>query len=126
LTAGRNFLYKYFIVILQLTEIEMTASNIAPLADAYALLKFEQEKITARVDAARKELLDAAGDDAEVYGDACIVAIDVKAGARSLDKDAALNLLRQLGATEDQIAALTKVGKPTKALRVKPLLANVA
>ena len=35
----------------------MTLSNLAPLADAYALLKDQETKIKARVEEARKEIL---------------------------------------------------------------------
>jgi len=104
----------------------MTLSNLAPLADAYAALKLEEEKIASRVSELRKEILDAAGDADEIIGDTCALAIDSKKGAETLDKAAALALLRQLGATPEQIAALTKVGKPSKALRIKPLLALAA
>lgn len=104
----------------------MTFSNLSPLADAYALLKAQEDQIKARVADARKELLDAAGDATEVYGDACIVAIDTKKGSQSLNKAAAVALLKQLGATEQQILGLFTTGEPTKALRVKPLLADVA
>lgn len=104
----------------------MTLSNLAPLADAYAALKLEAEKIDARVSELRKEIVDAAGDADEIVGDTCVLAIDDRKGAETLDKAATIALLKQLGATPDQIAALTKVGKSTKVLRIKPLLSLAA
>jgi len=41
----------------------------------------------------------------------------------SLDKAAALALLKSLGATPEQIAASTKTGEPSTALQIKPKLA---
>jgi len=35
----------------------MTLSNLAPLADAYALLKDQEKQIKARVEAAKEEIL---------------------------------------------------------------------
>ena len=57
-----------------------------------------------------------------LIGDTCIVALVEKKGAATLDKDAALNLLRSLGASDEQIAALTKIGKPSTSLLIKPKL----
>ena len=98
----------------------MTASNSAALADAYAALKFEETAIKARLDALKGEIV--AVGDKEIVGDTCIVALVEKKGASTLDKDAALTLLRQLGASDDQIAALTKIGKPSTSLMIKPKL----
>lgn len=97
------------------------ASNTAALADAYAALKHEENSIKARLETVKAEILSVG--DKEIVGDTCIVAVVDKKGAVSLDKDAAILLLRQLGATDEQIAALNKVGKPTQALQVKAKLA---
>lgn len=96
-------------------------TNTAALADAYAALKFEEKQIAARIDAVKAEIV--AYGEKEITGDTCIVAVIEKKGATTLDKDAALTLLRQLGATEDQIAALNKTGKPSQSLMIKPKLA---
>ena len=97
------------------------ASNTAALADAYAALKHEENSIKARLETVKAEILSVG--DKEIVGDTCVVAVVDKKGAVSLDKDAAILLLRQLGATDEQIAALNKVGKPSQALQVKPKLA---
>lgn len=97
------------------------ASNTAALADAYAALKHEETSIKARLETVKAEILSVG--DKEIVGDTVIVAVIDKKGQSTLDKDAALALLRTLGATEDQIAALTKIGKPSQALQVKPKLA---
>lgn len=96
-------------------------TNTAALADAYAALKFEEKQIAARIEAVKAEIV--AYGEKEITGDTCIVAIVEKKGATTLDKDAALTLLRQLGATEDQIAALNKTGKSSQSLMIKPKLA---
>lgn len=108
------------------TDMEMTMTNMtntAALADAYAALKHEEASIKARLETVRGEIIQAAGDDKEITGDTCIVALVMKKGSTTLDKDGALALLRQLGATEDQIASLTKTGKPSTNLLIKPKLA---
>lgn len=97
------------------------ASNTAALADAYAALKYEEKALAARIDAVKAEIISVG--DKEIVGDTVIVALVDKKGQETLDKAAALALLRQLGATDDQIAALTKIGKPTTALQIKPKLA---
>ena len=97
----------------------MTA-NTAALADAYAALKHEEDAIKARVSAMRDEILAAATNTNELVGDVVVVQIIEKKGAETLDKSAALFLLKQLGATPEQIAELTKVGKPSKSLNIKP------
>lgn len=97
-------------------------TNTAALADAYAALKFEEDKIKARVSELRKEIIDAANGDKQIVGDVCIVSLIQKKGATTLDKDAALALLRSLGATPEQIAGLTKTGEPTTSLQVKAKL----
>jgi hypothetical protein len=96
-------------------------SNTAALADAYAALKYEETAIKARLDAMKAEIVSVG--DKEIVGDTCIVALVEKKGASTLDKDDALALLRSLGATDEQIAGLTKVGKPSTSLMIKPKLA---
>lgn len=97
------------------------ASNTAALADAYAALKFEEKALAGRIETVKAEILSVG--DKELVGDTCIVALTEKRGSETLDKAAALALLAQLGATPEQIAALTKVGKPSVALNIKPKLA---
>lgn len=97
------------------------ASNTAALADAYAALKYEEKALAGRIEAVKAEIISVG--EKEIVGDAVIVALIDKKGPETLDKAAALALLRQLGATEKQIASLTKTGKPTTALQVKPKLA---
>lgn len=97
-------------------------TNTAALADCYAGLKHEETLIKARLETVRAEILEAAGDDKEILGDTCIVALVSKKGSTTMDKDAALSLLRQLGATEDQIAGLMKTGKASTNLMIKPRL----
>ena len=91
-------------------------SNTAALADAYAALKYEEKAIASRIDALKAEIVSIG--ESELTGDTCIVAVVEKKGAETLDKAAAIALLKQLGATADQIAALTKVGKPSTALQI--------
>lgn len=98
----------------------MTASNIAALADAYAALKFEEKALAGRLDTIKAEIV--ATGEKEIVGDTCIVASVEKKGATTLDKDGALALLRQLGATEEQIAGLMKTGKSSTSLMIKPKL----
>ncbi len=95
-------------------------NNTAALADAYAALKHEENVIKARLDALKSEIV--AYGEKELVGDTCIVALVEKKGAATLDKDAALNLLRSLGASDEQIASLTKIGKPSTSLLIKPKL----
>lgn len=95
-------------------------NNTAALADAYAALKYEEKAIAARLDAVKAEIV--AYGAKEIVGDTCIVAVIDKKGAETLDKAAALALLKSLGATSEQIAALTKVGKPTQTLMIKAKL----
>ena len=102
----------------------MTLSNLAPLADAYALLKDQETQIKARVEAARKEIL--ATGATQIDGDVCSVIVDTKKGAKTLDKDAVSALLLQLGATAEQVESCFKYGAETKALRVKANLKAVA
>ena len=102
----------------------MTLSNLAPLADAYALLKDQEKQIKARVEAAKEEIL--ATGAKSIDGDVCSVIIDTKKGAKTLDKDAVTKLLLQLGATSDQVESCFKYGAETKALRVVANLKAVA
>ena len=95
-------------------------NNTAALADAYAALKHEEASIKARLDTLKGEIV--SYGEKELIGDTCIVALVEKKGASTLDKDAALNLLRSLGASDEQIAALTKIGKPSTSLLIKPKL----
>ena len=95
-------------------------NNTAALADAYAALKYEEKAIAARLDAVKAEIV--AYGAKEIVGDTCVVAVIDKKGAETLDKAAALALLKSLGATSEQIAALTKVGKPTQTLMSKAKL----
>lgn len=95
-------------------------NNTAALADAYAALKFEEASIKARLETLKGEIV--AYGEKELVGDTCIVALVEKKGASTLDKDAAMALLRQLGASDEQIASLTKIGKPSTSLMVKPKL----
>lgn len=99
----------------------MTASNTAALADAFAALKFEEANIAARINAVKAEILSTG--EKEIVGDTCVVAAIEKKGAETLDKAAALALLKSLGATPEQIASLTKVGKASTSLLIKPKLA---
>ena len=96
------------------------ASNTAALADAYAALKYEEKALAARIESVKAEIISVG--EKEIVGDTVVVALVDKKGAETLDKAAALALLEKLGATADQIAALTKVGKPTTALQIKPKL----
>lgn len=103
-------------------ETDMTnASNTAALADAYAALKHEEKALAGRLETIKAEII--ATGEKEIVGDTCIVASVEKKGATTLDKDGALALLRQLGATEDQIAGLMKTGKSSTALLIKAKLA---
>lgn len=95
-------------------------TNTAALADAYAALKHEEAAIKARLDTLKGEIV--SYGEKELIGDTCIVALVEKKGASTLDKDAALNLLRSLGASDEQIAGLTKIGKPSTSLLIKPKL----
>lgn len=99
----------------------MIASNSAALADAYAALKHEEASIKARLETLKGEIV--SYGEKELVGDTCIVALVEKKGAATLDKDAAMALLRQLGASDEQIASLTKTGKPSTSLLIKPKLA---
>jgi hypothetical protein len=76
------------------------ASNTAALADAYAALKYEEKNIAARIDALKAEIISVG--DAELVGDTCVVALVEKKGAETLDKAAALALLKSLGATPER------------------------
>lgn len=96
-------------------------TNTAALADAFAALRYEEKQIAARIDAVKAEII--AYGEKEIVGDTCIVAVVEKKGSTTLDKDAALALLRQLGATDEQIANLNKVGKSSTSLLIKPKLA---
>lgn len=102
----------------------MTLSNLAPLADAYALLKDQEKQIKARVEAAKEEIL--ATGAKSIDGDVCSVIVDTKKGAKTLDKDAVTKLLLQLGATAEQVEGCFKYGAETKALRVVANLKAVA
>lgn len=102
----------------------MTLSNLAPLADAYALLKDQEKQIKARVEAAKEEIL--ATGAKSIDGDVCSVIVDTKKGAKTLDKDAVAKLLLQLGATAEQVEGCFKYGAETKALRVVANLKAVA
>jgi hypothetical protein len=95
-------------------------NNTAALADAYAALKYEEKAIAARLDAIKAEIV--SYGEKEIVGDTCVVAVIEKKGAETLDKAAALALLKTLGATPEQIASLTKVGKPSQSLTIKPKL----
>ena len=109
-------------------EINMTLSaqlsNLAPLADAYALLKDQETKIKARVEEARKEILSTGAT--EIDGEVCTVIVDTKKGAKTIDKEAVIKLLLELGATAEQVETCFKVGAETKSLRVKANLKAVA
>ena len=80
-------------------------TNTAALADAYAALKFEEDKLAKRISELRSEILTAAANDRELVGDTCIVALVDKKGSETLDKAGALALLKSLGATPDQMQA---------------------
>lgn len=95
-------------------------SNTAALADAYAALKHEEAAVKARLEAVKAEIVSVG--EKELVGDTCIVAIVEKKGATTLDKDAAIALLRQLGATDEQISGLNKTGKPSQSLMIKAKL----
>lgn len=95
-------------------------TNTAALADAYAALKFEEERISARIKTLREEIISVG--EKELVGDTCVVALVEKKGSETLDKAAALALLKMLGASPEQIASLTKVGKPSTSLLIKPRL----
>lgn len=97
-------------------------NNTAALADAYAALKLEEDKLKARIGELREEILTVAGSSREIVGDTCVVALVEKKGAETLDKAAALFLLKQLGATPEQISMLIKVGKPSTSLTIKARL----
>lgn len=96
-------------------------SNTAALADAYAALKHEEEALKARLSALRDEIL--AVGDKQIVGDVVIVEVIDKKGAETLDKAAALALLKSLGATPEQMTDLIKVGKASQSLNIKPKLA---
>lgn len=96
--------------------------NTAALADAYAALKFEEDKLAKRIAELRSEILSAAANDRELVGDTCIVALVDKKGSETLDKAGALALMQSLGATPDQIGSLIKVGKPSTSLLIKAKL----
>lgn len=98
-----------------------TTSNIAALADAFAALKYEEKALAGRIETMKAEII--ATGEKEIVGDTCIVASVEKKGATTMDKDGALALLRQLGATEGQIAGLMKTGKPSTSLMIKAKLA---
>lgn len=102
---------------------EELAIKAAAAADAYAGLKHEEKLLTARLEAAKADVIQYAANGDEVVGDTCIVALVSKKGSETLDKAAALALLETLGATPEQIAKLIKVGKPSTALQIKPKLA---
>lgn len=102
----------------------MTASNFAPLADAYASLKAQADDYKTRAEAVRKQILETGADFIE--GDIYTVVVDTKKGSRSLDKNAVLALLSALGASQDQVDALYTEAAPTKALRIKASLAAAA
>ena len=100
-----------------------TAAEKAASADAYAALKYEQKAINDRVEAAKEDILLKAGNDKELIGDTIIVSLVAKKGAETFNKEAAIALLTELGATPEQIASLKGVGKPTTAISLKPKLA---
>jgi hypothetical protein len=102
----------------------MTLSNLAPLADAYALLKDQEKQIKARVEAARDEII--ATGAKQIDGDVCSVIVDIKKGSKTLNKDAVTKLLLELGATAEQVEGCFKYGEETKALRVTANLKAVA
>lgn len=96
-------------------------TNTAALADAYAALKFQEEQLKARIETLRGEIL--AVGDKELIGDTCIVALVEKKGSETLDKAGAIALLKELGASAEQISGLTKIGKASTALQIKAKLA---
>jgi len=95
-------------------------TNTAALADAYAALKFEEEALKARIETLRAEIIKVG--EKELVGDTCIVALVDKKGSETLDKAGALALLKSLGASEDQIGGLIKVGKASTSLQIKAKL----
>lgn len=99
-------------------------NNTAPLADAYAALKFEEEKIKERLGELKKEILSTGVR--EIVGDTCELHVVAKKGATTFNKKAAIKLLVRLGATDEQIAALSAEGKPTEAITICPKLALAA
>ena len=94
----------------------LQAANTAP-ADV-------TEQAKARVEEARKEIL--ATGATEIDGEVCTVVVDTKKGAKSIDKEAVIQLLLALGATTDQVESCFKYGAETKSLRVKANLKAVA
>jgi len=100
-----------------------TAAEKAASADAYAALKYEQKAINDRVEEAKEDLILKAGNDKELIGDTIIVSLSARKGQETFNKDAAIALLVELGATQKQIAELKGVGKPTTVINLKPKLA---
>ena len=105
-------------------EIDMTASHIAPLADAYAMLKAQFDDLKDRVENARKEILETGAT--EIVGEYYTVTVGSRKGSNKFDKDAAIALLKQLGANAEQIDALYSQDPPCAVLRYKASLAAAA
>ena len=97
------------------------ASNTAPLADAYAALKHEESALKARIETIKAEIV--ASGEKEITGDTCIVAVTLRKGQETLNKEATLALLKELGASSEQIAKITNIGKAAPVLNIKPKLA---
>jgi len=125
LTGAKIALYSYSLnnTLMEIDMTHFTAAEKAASADAYAALKYEQKAINDRVDAAKEDLVLKAGNDKELVGDTIIVSLVAKKGSETFNKEAAIALLKELGATPAQIEGLKGVGKPTTAITLKPKLA---
>lgn len=98
----------------------MTTSNTAALADAYALLKAQADEIANRLEAMRKEILEAAGSDEALFeGDYYTVKV-CNEQTSSFDSKVAKQYL-----TEDQIALCTRKSE-RRVLRIKASLSAAA
>lgn len=99
-------------------------NDIAPLADMYSGLKYEEKKLAARIAAAKKAILETGLT--EIEGEVATVTVSDRAGSVSFDKKLTTALLRSLGATDEQIAAVMTVGEASKVLNIKANLALAA
>lgn len=102
----------------------MMNNEIAALADLYTGLKYEHKQIVDRIAAVKDDILDTGLT--ELVGDVAIVTVSERAGAESFDKKATLVLLRKLGATDEQISSVMKVGEASTVLNIKANLALAA